>query len=145
MFEATAIVHDLAVCSLITAESAIWKSALQYFHFRFFNFPFGKGKSLAFYHVFLRFDMRFLSRSLAAKSRWKVFFSTRQTRKMYIRLCLRDRIDRTGRNSGLLGEGVTFVMQELYTKKRSSNWSSVVFFLGGRIYSKVHRCDERKM
>ena len=74
MFEATAIVQDLAVCSLITAESAIWKSALQYFHFRFFNFPFGKGKSLAFYHVFLRFDMRFLSRSLSAKSKWKVFF-----------------------------------------------------------------------
>lgn len=36
---------------------------------------------------------------------------------MYIQLCLRDRIDRTGRNSGLLGEGVTFVMQELYRKK----------------------------
>ena len=74
MFEATAIVHDLAVCSLITAESAIWKSAIQYFHICFFNFPFGKGKSLAFYHVFLRSDMRFLSRSLSAKSRWKVFF-----------------------------------------------------------------------
>lgn len=48
---------------------------------------------------------------------------------MYIRLCLRDRIDRTGRNSGLLGEGVTFVMQELYTKKKIVKLKLSSFFL----------------